>query len=71
MFFGGFGINWNMVKFVVIFFILMFLLGVIIMVGVIGMFCYMVIGISLFEGLLIGVIVVLIDVVFVFVVLCF
>ncbi|WLD29939.1 K(+)/H(+) antiporter NhaP [Clostridioides difficile] len=54
MFFGGFGTNWNMAKPVAVPSILMSSLGVIITAGVTGIFCYMVIGTSLFEGLLIG-----------------
>lgn len=54
MFFGGFGTNWNMAKPVAIPSILMSSLGVIITSGVTGMFCHMVIGTSLLEGLLIG-----------------
>ncbi len=52
--FGGFGTNWNMAKPVAIPSILMSSLGVIITAGVTGMFCHMVIGTSLLEGLLIG-----------------
>ncbi|HHQ8780250.1 TPA: cation:proton antiporter, partial [Clostridioides difficile] len=54
MFFGGFGTNWNMAKPVAIPSILMSSLGVIITAGVTGIFCHMVIGTSLLEGLLIG-----------------
>ncbi|MCC0633153.1 potassium/proton antiporter [Clostridioides sp. ZZV15-6388] len=54
MFFGGFGTNWNMAKPVAVPSILMSSLGVIITAGVTGIFCYMAIGTSLFEGLLIG-----------------
>lgn len=54
MFFGGFGTNWNMAKPVAVPSILMSSLGVIITAGVTGIFCYMVIGTTLFEGLLIG-----------------
>ncbi|MCC0696683.1 potassium/proton antiporter [Clostridioides sp. ES-S-0048-02] len=54
MFFGGFGTNWNMAKPVAVPSILMSSLGVIITAGVTGIFCYMVIGTSVFEGLLIG-----------------
>ncbi|MCC0641308.1 MULTISPECIES: potassium/proton antiporter [unclassified Clostridioides] len=54
MFFGGFGTNWNMARPVAIPSIMMSSLGVIITAGVTGIFCYMVIGTSVFEGLLIG-----------------
>lgn len=54
MFFGGFGTNWDMAKPVAVPSILMSSLGVIITAGVTGIFCYMAIGTSLFEGLLIG-----------------
>ncbi|MDB0440371.1 potassium/proton antiporter [Clostridioides difficile] len=54
MFFGGFGTNWNMAKPVAVPSILMSSLGVVITAGVTGIFCYMAIGTSLFEGLLIG-----------------
>ncbi|MGO1043206.1 potassium/proton antiporter [Clostridioides difficile] len=54
MFFGGFGTNWSMAKPVAVPSILMSSLGVIITAGVTGIFCYMAIGTTLFEGLLIG-----------------
>ncbi|MGX9758257.1 potassium/proton antiporter [Clostridioides difficile] len=69
MFFGGFGTNWNMAKPVAIPSVLMSSLGVIITAGVTGIFCHMVIGTSLFEGLLIGAIVASTDAASVFAVL--
>ncbi|MBO3443815.1 potassium/proton antiporter [Clostridium sp. CCUG 7971] len=69
MFFGGFGTNWKMAKPVAIPSILMSSLGVIITAGLTGLFCNMVIGTSLLEGLLIGAIVASTDAASVFAVL--
>ncbi|WP_042273950.1 potassium/proton antiporter [[Clostridium] dakarense] len=69
MFFGGFGTNWKMAKPVAIPSILMSSLGVIITAGLTGLFCHMVIGTSLLEGLLIGAIVASTDAASVFAVL--
>lgn len=57
MFYGGFGTNWNMAKKSAVPSILMSSLGVIITAGLTGLFCYMVLGTSLLEGLLIGAVV--------------
>lgn len=69
MFFGGFGTNWKMAKPVAIPSILMSSLGVIITAGLTGLFCHLVIGTSLLEGLLIGAIVASTDAASVFAVL--
>ncbi|MGX4599752.1 potassium/proton antiporter [Faecalimicrobium sp. JNUCC 81] len=69
MFFGGFGTNWKMAKPVAIPSILMSSLGVIITAGLTGLFCNMIIGTSLLEGLLIGAIVASTDAASVFAVL--
>ncbi|WP_434797078.1 potassium/proton antiporter [Terrisporobacter vanillatitrophus] len=54
MFFGGFGTNWGMAKPVAIPSILMATLGVGITAGLTGIFCHLVLKITLLEGLLIG-----------------
>ena len=57
MFYGGFGTNWNMAKKSAVPSILMSSLGVIITAGLTGLFCYLVLGTSILEGLLIGAVV--------------
>ena len=57
MFYGGFGTNWNMAKKSALPSILMSSLGVIITAGLTGVFCYLILGTSILEGLLIGAVV--------------
>lgn len=57
MFYGGFGTNWNIAKRSAVPSILMSSFGVIITAGLTGLFCYLVLGTSLLEGLLIGAVV--------------
>lgn len=57
MFYGGFGTNWNIAKKSAVPSILMSSLGVVITAGLTGLFCYIVLGTSLLEGLLIGAVV--------------
>jgi potassium/hydrogen antiporter len=57
MFYGGFGTNWHIAKKSAVPSILMSSLGVVITAGLTGLFCYIVLGTSLLEGLLIGAVV--------------
>lgn len=69
MFYGGFGTNWKMAKPVAIPSVLMSSLGVVITAGLTGLFCYLVLGTTLLEGILIGAIVASTDAASVFAVL--
>lgn len=69
MFYGGFGTKWKLAKPVATPSILMSSLGVIITAGLTGLFCHLVVKISMLEGLLIGTIVASTDAASVFAVL--
>lgn len=69
IFFGGFGINFLMVKGIIKKFLILFLLGVIFILFLIGVFVYYILKIDWYILFLIGFVLGLIDVVFVFVIL--
>lgn len=69
MFYGGFGTNWAKAKPVAVPSMLMSSFGVIITAGLTGLFCHLVIKMSLLEGLLIGTVVASTDAASVFAVL--
>ncbi len=54
MFYGGFGTNWRIARPVVKSALLLSTLGVVITAGLTGLFCHLVLRVSLLEGLLIG-----------------
>ncbi|MEE1315350.1 MAG: potassium/proton antiporter [Faecalimonas sp.] len=54
MFYGGFGTNWKEAKPVAAKSILLSTLGVVLTAGLVGLFCYFVLGFSLLESFLIG-----------------
>ncbi len=57
MFYGGFGTNWRIARPVTLPSLLLSTLGVLLTAGLTGLFCHIVLGFSLLEGLLIGAIV--------------
>ncbi len=54
MFYGGFGTSWKTAKPVALRAVLMSTLGIIITAGLTGLFCYLVLGSTILEGLLLG-----------------
>ncbi len=54
MFYGGFGTNWKTAKPVAVQSILMSTVGVVITAGLTGLFCHLVFGFKLLEGMVIG-----------------
>ena len=54
LFYGGFGTNWCMAKPVAIEAIILSSLGVVATALITGLFCYLILGFGLFEGMLIG-----------------
>lgn len=69
MFYGGFGTNWKKAKPVAVPSILMSSLGVVITAGLTGLFCHLIIKMTLLEGLLVGTVVASTDAASVFAVL--
>ena len=54
MFYGGFGTNWRAARPVAVKALLLSSLGVVLTAGLTGLFCHVVLGLPLLEGLLIG-----------------
>ncbi len=54
MFYGGFGTSWKTAKPVAMRSVLMSTLGVVITAGLTGLFCHLVFGVKLYEGMLLG-----------------
>lgn len=54
MFYGGFGTNWNAARPVAVPAVLLSSIGVVLTAFLVGLFCHLVLGFSLLEGLLVG-----------------